>query len=643
MHRRFAAAVIALVMAAPALAQPALAQEMQRREIGNQIFENVPEAPQSVKDGLARYQNARSALFSEWMRDGSMLIRTRFGATNQIHKVASPGADRQQLTFYDDPIADAHAVPGSSSFVFSKDTGGDEWFQLFLSDGKGHDTRLTEPGTRNLGVVFTPDGKTAIWAVSRKGDPDTDIVGVDLARPDKRRTILEGQGALTTYAVSPDGRTALLGRSISVTESKRYLLDIATGKLTEVAPNAKVAYEGGEFTPGGKSIILMSDKGADNTHLSELNIATGAETVLTPSLKWDVEAFDLSEDGRLLAYSVNEDGYSTVHTVDFKTKRALPQPKLPVAVLGGLHFSPDGTKLAIGLSTPKSAGDVWSFGVTDGKLTRWTKSELGGLDGDALVDPSLVRIRSFDGLSVPFFLYRPKNAVGRVPVIIDIHGGPESQSRPAFNPIHQHMVAELGAAVIVPNVRGSTGYGKAYVQLDNAAKREDSVKDIGALIDWIATQPGLDPNRVVVYGQSYGGYMVLACMTHYSDKLAGAIDRYGISNWISFLTNTEAYRRDLRRMEYGDERNAEMRAVFEKISPLNNVAKITKPMLIMQGLNDPRVPPAESRQIVDALRAKGVPVGFVQFKDEGHGFYRKPNNDARREAETVFLQKLFGK
>jgi dipeptidyl aminopeptidase/acylaminoacyl peptidase len=195
--------------------------------------------------------------------------------------------------------------------------------------------------------------------------------------------------------------------------------------------------------------------------------------------------------------------------------------------------------------------------------------------------------------------------------------------------------------VIVPNVRGSTGYGKTYVQLDNAAKREDSVKDIGALLDWIRTQPGLDASRIVVYGQSYGGYMVLACMTHYSDRLAGAVDRYGISNWVSFLTNTEAYRRDLRRAEYGDERDPAMRAVFDRISPLNNVAKITKPMLIMQGLNDPRVPASESRQIVDALRARGIAAGYVQFKDEGHGFLKKPNNDARREAETVFLQELF--
>ncbi len=634
-----AARLVAIALAFSPAA-PAMAQQVQVREIGAQIFENVPEAPQGVKDSLARYQNARSAYFADWLPDGSMLIRTRFGATNQLHHVASPGADRRQLTFYDDPVASASVVPGKSTFAFTKDTGGDEWFQLFLSDGKSADQRLTEPGTRNLGLVFSPDGKTAIWGVSRKGDPDTDIVAADLASPGVRRTIHEGQGALQPLDVSPDGKTVLLGRYISITESKRYLLDIASGKLTEIAAGVKTAYDGGRFLPGGKSIVLLSDRDSDNMRLVEMDLATGAQTVLTPDLKWDVEAFDLSDDGRILAWSVNADGYSVVHLRDIRTRRALPQPKLPAAVLSGLKLNKDGSKLAIGLSTPKSAGDVWSWDVKGGKLTRWTTSELGGLDTEALVEPDLVRFNSFDGLSVPAFVYKPAKA-GPFPVIIDIHGGPESQSRPGFNPIHQHMVNELGAAVIVPNVRGSSGYGKTYVQLDNGAKREDSVKDIGALLDWIRTQPDLDASRVVVYGQSYGGYMVLACMTHYSDRLAGAIDRYGISNWVSFLTNTEAYRRDLRRAEYGDERDPAMREVFDRISPLNNVAKITKPMLIMQGLNDPRVPASESRQIVDALRAKGVSVGYVQFKDEGHGFLKKPNNDARREAETVFLQELF--
>jgi dipeptidyl aminopeptidase/acylaminoacyl peptidase len=287
---------------------------------------------------------------------------------------------------------------------------------------------------------------------------------------------------------------------------------------------------------------------------------------------------------------------------------------------------------------------VWSWDVANRSLTRWTNSELGGIDSATLVEPRLVRFRSFDGLSVPAFVYQPRNAKtgSRTPVIIDIHGGPEAQTQASWNPGAQYFADVLGATVILPNVRGSEGYGKTYLNADNGPKREDSVRDIGALLDWIATQPDLDPKRVAVYGQSYGGYMSLATMTHYADRLVGGVERYGISDFSTFLNRTEAYRRDNRRAEYGDERTPEMRAIFARINPLANVAKIRKPMLIMQGANDPRVPQAESDQVVASIRGNGVEAWYVLFADEGHGFLKKPNNDLRREVETVFLRRLFG-
>ena len=224
---------------------------------------------------------------------------------------------------------------------------------------------------------------------------------------------------------------------------------------------------------------------------------------------------------------------------------------------------------------------------------------------------------------------------------MDIHGGPEAQTLPGWNPGAQYFADVLGATVILPNVRGSAGYGKRYMNLDNAEKREDSVRDIGALLDWIAAQPNLDANRVAVYGQSYGGYMSLAVSTHYADRLVGGVERYGISDFASFLRNTESYRRDNRRAEYGDERDPKMQEVFRRIAPLANVKKITRPMLVMQGANDPRVPKSESDQVVAGIRANGTEAWYVVFADEGHGFLKKPNNDLRREVETVFLAKLF--
>jgi dipeptidyl aminopeptidase/acylaminoacyl peptidase len=633
------AAVLALATAAPALAQ----QPVERREMGNQILENVPVAPPAIRDGLARYQNARSAFFDDWSASGGMIIATRFGNTNQLHTVAAPGADRSQITFYDEPVASGQTLP-DGKILFSKDTGGDEWFQLFVRDADGKTVQLTETGTRNGSPAWSKDGSVLVWSRSVKGSGDSEVLMRDAAAPGGAKVIHKGEGQVSPVAVSPDGKTVLLGRYFSINESKYWLLDVATGKLTEFNPSkTKIAYGGGKFTPDGKSILLLSDEGSDFTRLVQIDVATGAKVNVSGELPWDVEDFALSDDGRILAYVVNEDGYSKLVVRDFRTRRALPQPTLPAGVVSGIAFSPDGAKLGFSLATPTAASDAWSWGVTDGKLERWTASELGGLDAKALATPTLVRYPSFDKRSIPAFVYRPKLAAGqRAPVIIDIHGGPEGQSRPTFNAFHQHTVAQLGAAVIVTNVRGSSGYGKAYLNLDNAEKREDSVKDIGALLDWIKTQPDLDPNRVVVYGQSYGGYMSLAVMTRYSDRMAAGIERYGISNFVSFLRNTEAYRRDLRRAEYGDERDPKMLKAFETISPMNNVKNIGKPMLVMQGWNDPRVPKSESDQVVAKLREQGVETWYVQFKDEGHGFLKKANNDRRREVETQFLQKVLG-
>jgi dipeptidyl aminopeptidase/acylaminoacyl peptidase len=639
MKKLLAASAAVLVLAA---AVPVLAQSVERREIGNQILENVPVAPPAIRESLARYQNARSAAFDDWAAGGGMIIATRFGNTNQLHVVAAPGADRSQITFYDEPVSSAHTLP-DGKILFSKDTGGDEWFQLFVRDADGKVVQLTQPGTRNQSPAWSKDGSVLVWSRAVKGSADYDVLMRDPAAPDGTKVIYKGQGQVSPIAVSPDGKAVLLGRYLSINESRYWLLDVATGKLTELSPGKKVAYSGGIFTPDGKSILTLSDEGSDFARLVQIDLATGEKLSLSGERPWDVEDFALSDDGRILAYVVNEDGYSKLVVQDFRTRRALPQPELPAGVVSDIAFSPDGSKLGFSLATPTAASDAWSWGVTDAKLERWTASELGGLDAKALAAPELVRFPSFDKRSIPAFVYKPKRAAGaRAPVIIDIHGGPEGQSRPTFNAFHQHTVAELGAAVIVTNVRGSTGYGKTYLNLDNAEKREDSVKDIGALLDWIKTQPDLDPNRVVVYGQSYGGYMSLAVMTRYSDRLAGGIERYGISNFVSFLQNTEAYRRDLRRAEYGDERDPKMLKAFETISPMNNVSKITKPMLVMQGWNDPRVPKSESDQVVAKLRGQGVETWYVQFKDEGHGFLKKANSDRRREVETQFLRKVLG-
>lgn len=627
-------------LAAQAAPGPAVAVDV--RQVGSARVENVPEIPADVRAAVQRYQNYRSAQFQDWLPDGSMLITTRFGSTAQVHRVAAPGADRQQLTFYDEPVADAQARPGGSGYLVTRDTGGDEWFQIYARSMTGADTPLTQPGTRNQGIAMSRDGRLVAWSRALPRSPDYAIMIADPERG--TRPLWQGSGAVGAADISEDARTILVSKGISNRESELMLLDVASATVRPLpVAGGPARYEDPRFIRGGAAILAISNNGSDVRRLVEIDAGTGAVRAISPELPWDVEAYDLSEDGRLLAYAVNEDGFSRVVVQDFVTRRALPQPDLPRGVLTALDFSPDGTRLAIGLTTARSAGDVWSHDLAAGTLTRWTTSELGDLDPARLAEPELVRFPSFDGLSVPAFVYRPAgvSAEARLPVIIDIHGGPEAQSRPGWNPGAQYFANVLGAVVILPNVRGSDGYGTRYLNLDNAERREDAVKDIGALLDWIGTQPGLDAERVAVYGQSYGGYMSLAVMTHYSDRLVGGVNRYGISDFVSFLRNTEAYRRDNRRAEYGDERDPAMRAVFERIAPLANVRRITRPMLVMQGANDPRVPQSESDQIVRELRANGVDTSYVLFADEGHGFLKKANNDLRREVETVFLRRLF--
>ena len=633
------------VIAAPTLAFAQTATPaVERRTSGTLTLENVPQTPPPVREALRRYQNARSASFQDWLDDGSMLILTRFGQTNQLHRVAAPGADRTQLTFFDEPIAGAEAIPGTKGqFLFTRDTGGDEYFQIYAAGLTGPETKLTEPETRNDTPVFSKDGKTIAWARVGKGKPDYDIVTMTVGDIGTRKVALAGKGAVSPVAFSPDGGTLLLQRYISITSSKLSLLDLSTGKTRDLNPSrTDIAYEGGVFTPSGRSVILASDQGSEVKKLVEIDLASGKQTPITPAdLKWDVETFDLSKDGRVLAWSVNEGGRSKVYVRDLITRRALPKPELPVGVLTALKFSPDGSRLAIGLNPATSPADVFAWDVTGGGLTRWTTSESGGLDLKALQEPTLATFKSFDGLEVPAWVYKPAKIDGKAPVIIDIHGGPEGQDRPGFNSRRQYWVAELGAVVIAPNVRGSDGYGKSYLQLDNGPKRQDSVKDIGALLDWVATQPDLDPKQVVVYGGSYGGFMVLASLAAYNDRLAGAVDIVGISNFTTFLTNTEGYRRDLRRAEYGDERDPKMKAIFDQISPLNLTAKMTKPLFVIQGRNDPRVPWTEAEQIVSKVRGQGGDVWYMLAADEGHGFRKKQNIDAQREAETLFFRKVF--
>jgi dipeptidyl aminopeptidase/acylaminoacyl peptidase len=639
--------LIAVLMALSTL--PALAADVERVTRGNLAIEGIPEIPQALVDRLRRYQFARGASFADWTPDGSITISTRFGNTSQLHVVDRPMGARRQLTFFDEPVFSGSWSPTGArkGVAYVRDAGGDENYQLeYLDPAAAGPVRMTDGRGRANEGVWSADGtKYAFTWTARTGVQADVYIDDPLDRMAPQLVYEAPQPGWAPVDWSPDGKSLLLLHFVSVNESYVYVYDLETRRLTEIEPAKEKAARGALFARDGKGVYLTSDLGTEFRTLRYVDLATGKVTDLTGDvIRWEIEDVKLSRDGRYLAYVVNEEGASKIGVMDLVQHADLIPPQLPFGVIGSIGFDPAGKRLAFSLQTPTSPSDVWVWTLADGGFERWTASEIGPIDASKLVAPTLVRYPTFDQVDgrprqIPAWLYKPAGT-GPHPVLVSIHGGPEGQSQPIFSINVQQWVAELGYAVVLPNVRGSSGYGKSYVALDNGRKREDAVRDIGALLDWIAAQPDLDAKRIVVIGGSYGGYMSLATMTHYNDRLRGGIDVVGISNFVTFLESTAEYRRDLRRPEYGDERDPEMRAFLEKISPLNNAGKITKPMLVIQGRNDPRVPVTESDQLVAKIRANGGEVWYLIGLNEGHGFAKRDNIDYYQWAVALFLEKM---
>jgi len=621
------------------------------REVGNLVIDNIPDIPKEVSDRMNQYQNVRSAGFLDWNPDGrGILISTRFGETNQLHYVDHPGGARRQLTFFKEPAGGARYYPGKDrqGFTFSMDTGGAEFYQTYFFDlNAGKYTMLTDGKSRNTGALWSEDGKWIAYSSNLRNGKDTDIRLMSADKPGVSDVLVEAQGAWGPQDWSRDNSKLLVGHYVSANESYLYWSDVVTKKLTQINPqkNKKIAYGSAAWRKDGAGIYYTSDEAGEFQQLTYYELATGKKTILTQNISWDVDDIALSNDGKKLAYVTNEDGIGKLRVIDLQTMAEIPLPEIPIGLVFSLKFSPDDSELAMTLNTSQTPGDIYSIKLATRELVRWTYSEVGGLQTANFVSPTLIHYSTFDKVGnqsrmIPAFYYKPKNATGKMPVIVSIHGGPEGQELPSFSSTYQYWVNELGIAVLAPNVRGSSGYGKTYLTLDNGFKREESVKDIGALLDWIAQQPELDKDRVAVYGGSYGGYMVLASMTHFNDRLAAAVDVVGISNFVTFLENTQEYRRDLRRVEYGDERDPKMREFLTRISPTTNAHKITKPLFVVQGANDPRVPAGESQQIVDTVRKNSGQVWYLLAKDEGHGFQKKSNRDYYLNAMSMFWEKF---
>jgi len=613
----------------------------------NLIVQGIPAVPAEIAARANQYTESRAAVPLDWNPlKREMLISTRFADVPQIHEVKMPGGARTQLTFFPDRTGNASYHPHKGGyFVFSKDAGGGEWFQLYRFDlASGDVTLLTDGRSRNLMGPWANAGDRLAYLSTRRNRADLDFYIVNPADKASDHLLVQNAGGgwgLVDW--SPDDKTLLALEEISVNESYIWLVDAANGNKTLLTPKGgeKIAYNPIGFSKDGKGIFVTTDQGSEYQRLAYIDLATKTPKFLT-SYTWDIEGARLSYDRKFMAFTTNENGISVLHVFDVVAGKERPAPKLPVGIIGGLMWHENNRDLAMYITSARSPSDVYSIDVTTGTVDRWTTSEAGGLNTRTFAQPELIKWNSSDGMGVSGFLYKPDASkfAGKRPVVINIHGGPEGQARPGFMGRNNYFINEMGAAIIFPNVRGSLGYGKTFALADNGMKREGTYKDIEALLDWIKTRPDLDANRVMVTGGSYGGHMTLAIATRYNDRIACSLDVVGISNFVTFLQNTEAYRRDLRRSEYGDERQPEMRAYFEKTAPFNMANNITKPLFVVQGKNDPRVPISEADQMVENVRKNGGPVWYLVAKDEGHGFGKKKNADFQFYSTILFMQQF---
>jgi dipeptidyl aminopeptidase/acylaminoacyl peptidase len=610
--------------------------------------DGIDALPTSIAERVAPYTEFRGHGLVDWHPlVQTMLVRHREAGANtaQIFQLAKPGDNLQKLTDFPEPIAQASFNPVDGRYIiYARDSGGNEATQIYRMDldtrlstmlslpNERSSARWTHKG-RDLLISAVPLDKTA--TAGKRDAVVTSLTLLDPLKPESTRRFAElPGGGWGEFSFSSDDQQIAAVQYRTTSDSDVFLINARTGAVEKILPLAGTELAGFgdvQWSPDGKRLFLTTNQGGEFFELAAYDLSSKTLTRLSHHIPWDVESFSLSNDGKWVLAVVNHSGRDELRLFDAITGLELPRPNIPAGSISSVRWhKTDRASFAFSLNSSQSPGDVYSYDLNTGKARRWTTAYAApGVNPGTFIDPELVQIKSFDGLPISAWLYLPDAGKfpGKRPVIVDFHGGPEGQSTVRFMGRWNYYLNEMGLAVLMPNVRGSTGYGKSFQNLDNGFQRKDSVKDGGAFLTWLGNHPRLNANRVVVSGGSYGGYMSLATAVDYSALLRGAIDVVGISNFTTFLKNTESYRRDLRRVEYGDERDPPMHAFMEQIAPLNNAKDIKVPLFIVQGKNDPRVPFTEAEQMVTAVRSNGTPVWYLLADNEGHGFARKINAD----------------
>jgi dipeptidyl aminopeptidase/acylaminoacyl peptidase len=655
-------AALSLVLLSACTAPPPPNPDEKLRPNANLVAQGIPEIPMTLVQQVERYTEFRGHSFVDWHpRQREMLVahRKAGASTTQIFRIASPLGGMEQLTDFGDPVTSASYEPQQGRYiVFERATGGNEVTQLYRLDLDSKNvTLLTDPGERHdpqgwlhgssrMLVASVPLDRTAEGG--SRASINTHLWLIDPLDPANKRKVAELPGVgWFGGTVSWDDRQFAMTRHVSATESQLWLLDLGSGAMKQLLPAAagagsdrKAVYQAAAFARDNSNLYIVSDRAGEFRELMRYSPADGQFTRISSHIPWDIMEAESTRDGSFLAARANVEARNELRLFNGRTLKEVPLTSLPSGSVSGLRFHPGRGDLAFAVSNAQGPSQIYTLDPQTGRTEQWTRAAVpSGVNPNRFADQQVVQWVSFDRRVISGLLNMPPASfTGKRPVVVLIHGGPEAQATVGFMNRYNYLINELGVAVIQPNVRGSAGFGKTFLALDDGMKREDSVKDIGALLDWIGTQPRLDASRVLVMGGSYGGYMTLATSVMYGDRIAGAIDAVGISHFVTFLTSTESYRRDLRRTEYGDERDPAMRAFLHKISPLTNADRIRKPLFVVQGKNDPRVPVTEAEQIVAKVRATGTPVWYLRAENEGHGFAKKENADFQFYAGLMFMR-----
>jgi dipeptidyl aminopeptidase/acylaminoacyl peptidase len=615
-------------------------------DVGDDVSPLIDGAPLPggrIVRSLEPYLEMRRARLASASANGDhLLVLTRLAETVQAHLVEQPLGMRRQVTFGHQPVQQASFMPGTTNRItYRVDGDGDENYQIVDLDLDSRARRLLTDGQSRHGPFrWGLEGKRIAYAGSARNGVDMDLYVLDTFGSDPPEPTLIREGVWLPLRWSKDGKRLLLREFRAKTESTVSVFDTESHRVIPLEESSDgTVHEAAIFAPTTPRVVyVIAMRGGDDVKaLWRHDMNTGAWERLTNS-PWDVEEMSLSSDGKVLAYTINEGGYSILGAFDVEKRKARIISGLSRGVITGLRFIGRKRRLAFDFSAETRPTDVFTLDVGTDQLTQWTRSETGGVPSAAFVAPDHVQYPSFDGLKIPALVYRPA-APGPHPVLVWIHGGPEEQTRAVFDPIIQYFAGRMRVAVVAPNLRGSDGYGRHFMSLDDGVRRQDAIKDVGALLNWINSEPSLDGKRVGIYGASYGGFVSMAALAAFGDRFKAGCDLVGISNLVTFLEETTAARRTLRRREYGDEREPDVRRALLAVSPLTNAARIQSPLLVAHGENDPRVPRAEAERIVEEVRRHGVDVWYMLARGEGHRLRKRRNRDTFYRLMVTFFAK----